>query len=93
MGNSMKSMPVVPGIPRSLFIVLLLLTCGVLLAQNQKHGAVQITHVTIEPPAWTWNGGMPSAPEATRSESRGASQSVYVSHPKAMVDVIEGAAL
>jgi uncharacterized protein (DUF302 family) len=48
MCNSMKSMRVVPAIPRSLFIFLLLLPCGVLLAQNQTHRAVQITHVTVE---------------------------------------------
>jgi uncharacterized protein (DUF302 family) len=48
MRDSMKSMRVGLGIPRSLLIVLLLLSCGVVLAQNQKHRAVQITHVTVE---------------------------------------------
>ena len=84
MCNSMKSMRVSTGNPSVPLV---------LLAQNQKHGAVQITHVMIEPSAWTWNGGVPSAPRATRSRSRGASQSVYVSDPKEVADVIEGAAL
>ena len=48
MCNSMKSTRVVPGLPRSLFTALLLLTCGVLSAQDQKHRAVQIMHVTVE---------------------------------------------
>src|SRR5258706_14100133 len=57
MSNSTKAMRVVRGLSQSLCIVLLLLTCGVLSAQNEEHRIRNIVHVHG---AWAdgsgWNG-------------------------------------
>src|SRR5438874_1390624 len=54
MSNSMKSMQVVRGISQSLYVVLLLLTCGVLPAQNQQH---RIRNIVLVHGAWADGSG------------------------------------
>src|SRR5246500_4408483 len=54
MSNSTKAMPVVRGISQSLCIVLLLLTCGVLSAQNEEH---RIRNIVLVHGAWADGSG------------------------------------
>jgi pimeloyl-ACP methyl ester carboxylesterase len=54
MDNSMKLMRVVRGICQSLCIVLLLLTCGVLSAQNQEH---RVRNIVLVHGAWADGSG------------------------------------
>src|SRR6201981_3577386 len=54
MSNSMKAMRVVRGIFQSLCIVLLLLTCGVLSAQNEEH---RIRSIVLVHGAWADGSG------------------------------------
>src|ERR1700681_2792424 len=54
MSNSLKAMRVVRGISQSLCIVLLLLTCGVLSAQNQEH---RIRNIVLVHCAWADGSG------------------------------------
>src|ERR1700720_2479710 len=54
MSNSMKAMREVRGISQSLCIVLLLLTCGVLSAQNQEH---RIRNIVLVHGAWADGSG------------------------------------
>src|SRR6202166_2065630 len=54
MSNSMKPMPVVRGMSRSLSIVLLLLTCGALSAQNEEH---RIRNIVLVHGAWADGSG------------------------------------
>src|SRR6202140_2333108 len=54
MSNSMKAMRVVRGISQSLCIVLLLLACGVLSAQNEQH---RIRNVVLVHGAWADGSG------------------------------------
>ena len=49
MSNSMKAMRVVQGISQSLCIVLLLLACDVLSAQNQEH---RVRNIVLVHGAW-----------------------------------------
>jgi len=57
MVNSMKDTRVARGMPRFFFIVVLLLTCGVLSAQNQEH---RIRNIVLVHGAWAdgfgWKG-------------------------------------
>src|ERR1700728_5442259 len=54
MSNSMKPLQVVVRISQSLCIVLLLLTCGVLSAQNEEHG---VRNVVLVHGAWADGSG------------------------------------
>src|SRR6202049_1257860 len=54
MSNSMKAMRVVRGISQSLCIVLLLLACGVLSAQNQEH---RVRNIVLVHGAWADGSG------------------------------------
>ena len=54
MSNSMKPIRAVPGISRSLCIVLLLLTCGALSAQNQQH---RVRNIVLVHGAWADGSG------------------------------------
>src|SRR5258708_24638953 len=54
MSNSTKVMRVVRGITQSLCIVLLLLTCGVLSAQNEEH---RIRNIVLVHGAWADGSG------------------------------------
>jgi pimeloyl-ACP methyl ester carboxylesterase len=54
MSNSMKPLQVVVRISQSLCIVLLLLTCGVLLAQNQEH---RVRNIVLVHGAWADGSG------------------------------------
>ena len=54
MSNSMKAMRAVRGIAQSLCIVLTLLTCGVLSAQNQAHG---VRNIVLVHGAWADGSG------------------------------------
>ena len=54
MSNSMKPLRAVPGIYQSLFIVLSLLTCGALSAQNQQHRVRNIVLVSRRLGRWFW---------------------------------------
>jgi pimeloyl-ACP methyl ester carboxylesterase len=54
MSNSMKSLQVVVGISQSLCIVLLLLTCGVISAQNQEH---RVRNIVLVHGAWADGSG------------------------------------
>src|SRR6202161_1452547 len=54
MSSSMKPLQVVVRISRSLCIVLLLLTCGVLLAQNQEH---RVRNIVLVHGAWADGSG------------------------------------
>src|SRR6204780_2368374 len=54
MSNSMKPLQGVVRISRSLCIVLLLLTCGVLLAQNQEH---RVRNIVLVHGAWADGSG------------------------------------
>jgi pimeloyl-ACP methyl ester carboxylesterase len=54
MSNSMKSMRVAKGMSRSLCIVFLLFTCGVLSAQNQAHG---VRNIVLVHGAWADGSG------------------------------------
>src|SRR5438445_10458336 len=54
MSNSMKGMRVARGMSQFFFIVLLLLTCGALSAQNQEH---RIRNVVLVPGAWADGSG------------------------------------
>ena len=102
MSNSTKAMRVVRGISQSLCIVLLLVTCGVLSAQNEEHRIRNI--VLVHKPSWMVVAGADRTinPDlerwyATRANSHkvevaGASHSVYVCRPKEVAAVIEEAA-
>src|ERR1700688_2272638 len=54
MNNSMKAMQVVRGICQSLCIVLLLLSCGALSAQNQEH---RVRNIVLANGAWADGSG------------------------------------
>jgi pimeloyl-ACP methyl ester carboxylesterase len=54
MSNSMKPIRAVPGISQSLCIVLLLLTCGTLSAQNQQH---RVRNIVLVHGAWADGSG------------------------------------
>ena len=54
MSNSMKPLQVVVRISQSLCIVLLLLTCGVLSAQNQQH---RVRNIVLVHGAWADGSG------------------------------------
>src|ERR1700732_1497207 len=54
MSNSMKAMRVVRGISQSLCIVLLLLACGALSAQNQEH---RVRNIVLVHGAWADGSG------------------------------------
>src|ERR1700730_5222361 len=54
MNNSMKAMQVVRGICQSLCIVLLLLSCGALSAQNQEH---RVRNIVLAHGAWADGSG------------------------------------
>jgi hypothetical protein len=54
MRNSMKSMRVVQGMSQSLCIVLLLLTCGALYAQNEDH---RVRNIVLVRGAWADGSG------------------------------------
>jgi pimeloyl-ACP methyl ester carboxylesterase len=54
MSNSMKPIRAVPGISQSLCIVLLLLTCGALSAQNQQH---RVRNIVLVHGAWADGSG------------------------------------
>src|SRR5882672_959249 len=54
MSNSMKGMRVARGMSQFFFIVLLLLTCGVLSAQNQEH---RIRNIVLVHGAWADGSG------------------------------------
>src|SRR6202789_3464660 len=54
MSNSMKALHVVVRISQSLCIVLLLLTCGVLSAQNEEHG---VRNIVLVHGAWADGSG------------------------------------
>ena len=54
MNNSMKAMQVVRGICQSLCIVLLLLSCGALSAQNQEH---RVRNIVLVHGAWADGSG------------------------------------
>src|SRR6202045_3368105 len=60
MSNSMKAMRVVRGISQSLCIVLLLLACGVLSAQNQEH---RVRNIVLVHGAWADGSGWKSVYE------------------------------
>jgi hypothetical protein len=54
MSNSMKAMRVVRGISQSLCMVLLLLACGALSAQNQEH---RVRNIALVHGAWAYGSG------------------------------------
>jgi len=54
MTNSMKGMRVLQGMSRSLCIVLLLLTCGALSAQNEEH---RVRNILLVHGAWADGSG------------------------------------
>jgi pimeloyl-ACP methyl ester carboxylesterase len=54
MSNSMKPMPVVRGMSQSFSIVLLLLTCGALSAQNEEH---RVRNIVLVHGAWADGSG------------------------------------
>jgi pimeloyl-ACP methyl ester carboxylesterase len=54
MNNSMLAMRVIRGLSQSLFIVLLLLTCGALLAQKQEH---RVRNIVLVHGAWADGSG------------------------------------
>src|SRR5271154_6060512 len=54
MSNSMKPIRAVPGISQSLCIVLSLLTCGALSAQNQQH---RVRNIVLVHGAWADGSG------------------------------------
>src|ERR1700683_2124731 len=56
MSNLMKLIRAVPGISQSLFIVLSLLTCGALSAQNQQH---RVRNIVLVHGAWADGSGWP----------------------------------
>ena len=54
MSNSMKAIRVVRGISQSLFVVLLLLSCRTLSAQNQEH---RVRNIVLVHGAWADGSG------------------------------------
>ena len=66
MSNSVKDMRVARGISQSLCIVLLLLACGTLSAQNQEH---RVRNIVLVQGAWADGSGWIHPPAQQPSES------------------------